>query len=204
MTNVVRANRTIEDRARFGVGSDTQDDQTAPATDEIDLGAEGVLEAGAISDPEIAAAEVVNASYRPVFTVLTADGADVNNSTAMVDAGLAVTLGVGTYHVKLQAVYTTAAAADLKIAFAAGTATITAGSSYTYDMTSNVRLTNYNDVVTWLGGAKADSTDPYTVLEAYIVTTVGGTLKIQIAQNTQDVSNSHLDTGSYLKAERVA
>lgn len=44
MTNVVRANRTIEDRARFGLGSETQDDDSDPSTTEKALTAEGVIE----------------------------------------------------------------------------------------------------------------------------------------------------------------
>ena len=45
MTSPARSTRTIEDRARLGLGVDTQDDNTDPATDETPLTIEGVLEA---------------------------------------------------------------------------------------------------------------------------------------------------------------
>jgi len=49
MTSPARSTRTIEERARFGLGYDTNDDSSDPATDQIQLTTEGVVDASGFS-----------------------------------------------------------------------------------------------------------------------------------------------------------
>lgn len=245
----IRANRTLEDRARFGLGVDTQDDNTDPATDETPLTAEGVLEAtatdwltagdivntpsGSVAATNIqsainelatdyiaadvvvtaafaaadAAAEVINASYRPIYSALTSDSANVNASVTLIDSGLSVTLGVGTYVWDALVKVTTADAADVRFKVVAGTATVTDATSFTALVApaaatvGNPEFVAWNTETTVVTGLNAAGA---YLLRGTLVTTVGGTVKLQFAQGTSDATNTHIDSGSNFVARRVA
>jgi hypothetical protein len=81
MTSPARSTRTLEDRARFGLGYDTNDDTTDPATDQTQLTAEGVVELAAI---DVDAANVVVDS-----TGLVGVGTDLQTVLGELDDGVA-------------------------------------------------------------------------------------------------------------------
>lgn len=149
-----------------------------------------------------AAASYANANLS-LWSGLTADSADVNNSTTFVDSGLSVTLpATGTYRFDCRLVYTTAAAADLKVKFT-GTATVTAGDSYILDVGINGTKHAVGDSISLLSaGALTDYTFAFYV--GFITVTAAGTFKVQFAQNTADPTNTHIDEGAFLAVQRVA
>lgn len=95
MTNVVRSDKTIEDRARFGLGWDTQDDNTEPATTRKQLTAEGVVEDPTIAITE-ANADTVKATGGGLETVKVVGNAGAAKTLALVPTtdGNVQTLGV--------------------------------------------------------------------------------------------------------------
>lgn len=97
----IRANRTLEDRARFGLGSDTQDDNTVPATDETPLTAEGVVEAGGIALP-VAASAVSADSTTLVGTGTTVQAVfeELDDAVALADSTAVKKTGGGIETVK--------------------------------------------------------------------------------------------------------
>jgi len=58
---MARANRTLEDRARFGLGYDTQDDETDPSDTQTQLTAEGVTAVASIPTAALEDDAVTNA-----------------------------------------------------------------------------------------------------------------------------------------------
>lgn len=163
---------------------------------------------------EAALAEIADKG-RVEFSTLTADSADVNNSTTLVASGLTVNVVPGTYEVEALLAVTTAAAADIKFKFD-GTATVTAtvgtsdlflvngpgGADGTVAFVPIILPTSWTTAVTYATtGALAVS--PF-FFKGKIVVTVAGTILVQFAQGTADISNTHIDSGSYLKLTKVA
>lgn len=214
----IRADRTLEDRARFGLGSDTQDDNTDPSTDETALTAEGVIEAASITDPEITALSTVVTSYQPQFSHLTADSAAVNASVTLIDSGLTATIGVGTYELDALVMYITAAAADISFKWA-GTATVTDTVGTSDIVAFPGALAGGNGSTPGLGvllptswttesEAPFANTAAHTATPVYfkgiLVATVGGTIKLQFTQGTSDATDTKIKAGSWMKLQKVA
>lgn len=185
-----------------GVGVNVQ-----TSLEEIDL----LLDA-AVAD--LNTEEALTLAYRPIWSTLTADSADVNASEVLVASGLTLTAGVGTYELEALVLVTTAAAADISLKFG-GTATVTAtvgtsdialvagasgdGTAAKLPLLLPTSWTTEFEVATT--GALADT--PF-LFKGKLVTTVGGTIILEFTQGTSDVSNTHIDKGSYLKLQRVA
>ena len=165
----------------------------------------------------VATENAVNLSYRPAYSHLAAKSADVNSSTVVVASGLSITLPIaGTYEVKAVLPYITAAAADLKFQFLAGTATITAtvGVSDLYitngpsgDATVAalpvLLPTSWTTAYTLATTGAPAGANP-VVIEGILVATVAGTVTISFAQGTSDGSNTSISPGAHLVARRVA
>ena len=97
MTNVVRGNRTLEDRARFGLGWDTQDDETVPATDRELLTVEGVLEgAPNIDNADVAVhlADTTSAHAAASVDAIATTGGGTETIKVVGNAGASKTLGL--------------------------------------------------------------------------------------------------------------
>lgn len=166
----------------------------------------------------VATEDAVNLSYRPKYSKLTADSDDVNASVVLVESGLSVSLGVGTYEIDAVILVTTAAAADISLKWA-GTATVTAtvgvsdifyvagphagsdGTVAAIPVLFPTSWTTETETMFATTGALADT--PF-VFKGVLVVTVAGTLTLQFTQGTSDASNTHIDKGSYLVARRVA
>jgi hypothetical protein len=153
---------------------------------------------------------VVAQSYRPLFSYLTADSVDIQNDT-LTASGLSVTLAAGTYRWRALLAVTSDADADINFKMA-GTATITAATSFTFNtagvsgdstvakIPSQAAAWNTEVEYTYTG----DIADTPFVMEGVVVCTVAGTLIVQFAQGTTAAINTHIDMGSYLEAQRVA
>lgn len=153
--------------------------------------------------------------YRDIFSHITADSAEVNASTTVVASGLAVTLPIGTYEIDAVVSVTTAAAADIKFQWVtAGTVTGTVGVSDIFLINGPggtdgsvayipARLgTSWTTAITYATtGALTDA--PFH-FKGIITCTVAGALSLKFAQGTSDASNTHIDSGSYLIARKVA
>ena len=165
----------------------------------------------------VATEDAVNLAYRPLWSTLTSDSADVNASEVLVNSGLAVTVGVGTYELECVALVTTAAAADISLKFD-GTATVTGTVGVSDIWAMRVPLEGGDGTSTqphpfilptsWTTefviattGALADL--PF-IFKGKLVVTVAGTILLQFTQGTSDASNTHIDKGSFLKLQRVA
>jgi len=168
------------------------------------------------------AADAVNtaedATYRPLYSSLASDSANVNTSVTLVASGLSVTLGVGTYEIDAVVLVTTAAAADLSLKWG-GNATVTAtvgvsdmyyvagphsasdGTVAAIPVLFPTSWTTETEAMFATTGALADTP---LVFKGRLVVTVGGTLILEFTQGTSDGSNTHIDKGSYLVARRVA
>lgn len=180
------------------LNEDPQDhDETAVGADsEFAIAGLGVpLETAEDIDTRIDALELLTSAY----SRLSADTAEVNNSEVLVDSGLTVPVAAGgTYRVEANLIATTGATPDLKLKF------VTPGGA-----TPVASLFDY-----WNGdfvGVDADITEAgalngtQSLFFSGLVTFVnGGTFKIQFAQATADVSNTHIDSGSFLLVQRVA
>jgi hypothetical protein len=143
MTSPARSTRTLEDRVRFGLGYDTQDDESDPSDSQTQLTLEGVLEAASSVGLDAADVSIADAgsyttettaeaalqelyTYKPLYSTLTANSAARNATTTLLASGLTVTVPVaGTYNLEALVSVTTAAAADVSLKFG-GTATVTA------------------------------------------------------------------------------
>lgn len=209
----------LGDGSNIGAPNAADADNTLDAlvTSEVLAAEINIADAGGYtSNTQVEAALQELYSYKPVFSTLTADSADIQTDT-LTDSGLVVTLPVaGTYTIEALLFYTTAAAADIDFKFVAGTATITATVG-----TSDIAVINAPGgdataarVPTLIGtswttaqelattGAPADASPAF--YKGKIVATVAGTVKIQFAQGTTDASNTHVGAGSYFMAQRVA
>lgn len=135
---------------------------------------------------------------RELRSALAADSANVNDSVVYVDSGLSVNVEAdGIYRVEAVLFVTTAANADVRIKF------VTPGGSPTgslADVALATKVALDDDFEPNLG-ATADF--PYTLIGVVTFDT-GGTFKVQFAQGTADVSDTHIDAGSYLSATRLA
>jgi len=160
--------------------------------------------------------ELDNGQSATPFSKLAADSAEVNASVTVVASGLSVTLPqAGTYEVEAIVLVTTAAAADVKFQFLAGTATITGtvgvsdivlvngpsgdGTAAALPLLLPTSWTTAITIATT--GALADQ--PF-VFKGHLVATVAGTVTLSFAQGTSDGSDTHIDKGSHLIARRVA
>lgn len=180
-------------QAMFGLGRGENS-----VTDPVDNSADAIVPLVEDDTAALAAATAALAA-KVVASALTADGPDVNASTVLVDSGLSIALGVGTYVVEFNPVITTAGAADLKVAFAfSGTAT-----GKVQDMGTGFTIVDLTTPISITGAGRTDFASYESQLTAMVVVTVAGTLKLQYAQNTSDVSNTHLDLGSVLRAVKV-
>jgi hypothetical protein len=190
------ATQTTLTAAQLKYGDDAQD-----IRDELDL----VITAGTSLD-----------TYKPVWSTLTADSADVNASEVVVASGLTVTTPIaGTYVLKAVLPYTTAAAADIQIKFG-GTATVTAtvGTSDLFIVnapsgdataaTVPLRLATSWTTAYTLATTGAPAANNPIVVEGKLVVTVAGTIIVSFAQGTSNGSNTHIDSGAYLMIQRVA
>lgn len=143
----IRANRTLDQRARFGLGTDTQDDDTVPATDETDLGVEAVVEnevdgfqTSAQVTTAIAAATATN---NAALKVTSLDGADETTPPGEIYAvtGMAATAVI----VAVLFISTKAAVATIEVldpaTFTPGAATLTS--------TTEVDRTDDQLIVIW-------------------------------------------------------
>ncbi len=117
-----------------------------------------------------------------------------NNNTLFDDADLKISMSANsTYLVDVFLVFTSAAAADLKVCMKA----ITGATGYwgvSYDVTPTAKS---------LGDVQALGTDAstqFTWFHGIIKTTTAGTFQIQWAQNTADAGNTTLKANSYISA----
>lgn len=137
-----------------------------------------------------------------LYSALAADSPEVNASTAPVDSGLTVTIpSTGLWAVYGVILWTTAAAADLRLKFT-GTTVITAADSFLAEDWNNATFAYDANVDIDTVGAIAH-TIPLTINGLLVVTTVG-TFKVQHAQHVSDVSNTHLDSGSYIRLQKAS
>jgi len=201
---------------------------TQDATYRLAGGALGILETAAtdalalaahLADAADAHSEITTLNtFKPVFSTLTADSADVNASVVLIASGLTVTLPIaGTYVVKAVIPYTTAAAADISLKFG-GTATVTAGlgSSSLFivnapsgDATAAkvptlIPTSWTTEFETQLATTGAPAGENPIIIEGKLTVTVAGTILLEFTQGTSDASNTHIDSGAYLMAQRVA
>lgn len=232
MTNVVRANRTIEDRARFGLGSETQDDDTAPSTDETVLSAEGVVEDSSIGVP---AANVVVAdddsfygadpttaealfaqifSYFPLVDVTTA-AITIDSDSSAGGNGAGATPGAtgllvfpaasATYLVDIEAVVTSTTNGGIELSF-----TVPAGATFTW---SGQVFDSSGAGVFFVGGSAASAlnhiatalvTDPIRIKGVLTMsTTTSGGFAVLAAQDTGHADNTVVHVGSSLRLTRA-
>jgi len=154
-----------------------------------------------IDESDVAGAEPVADAHVlatvVLFDYLAADSADVNNSETLVDSGLQVTLTAGIWRIEANLAITTEANADIDLKFT-GTATVTEDNFHSHLAGARIEWdTEWSNP----GGAVADILGYGFV--GILVVTVAGTAKIQFAQGTADISNTHIDAGSLLTAVRV-
>lgn len=162
---------------------------------------------------EAALAEIADRG-RTYFSTLTADSADIQNDT-LTASGLTVSVVPGTYELEALLAVTSAALADIKFKFG-GTATVTAtagtsdiylingpgGADGTVAYIPALLPTSWTTAKTYATtGALADS--PF-FFKGKLVVTVAGTIIVEFAQGTTNASNTHVDSGSYLKLTKVA
>lgn len=163
----------------------------------------------------VATENAVNLAYRPLWSTLTADSADIQNDT-LTATGLTVTVGVGTYFLDAFIPYTTPAAQDIQFKFG-GTATVTAtiGTSDiwivqkpTGDITAGLAIplllpTSWTTAIQILTTGVGTDEQP-VIFQGKLVVTVAGTIKVDFAQVVTGAFNTHVSAGSWLKLQRVA
>ncbi len=183
--------------------------QTAARTTLLDA-------AGYTATTEVESAIAELYTYKPRFSTLTADSTDTQLNTPLIASGLSVTFPVtGTYEVEALLLYTTAAAADIQVKFSTtGTIAATVGTNdlafinapggdATAARVPTLFGTSWTTAASLLTTGAPAGASPAFIKGKLVVTAVGA-LTIEFAQVTSDATNTHIDSGSYLKIQRVA
>lgn len=149
-------------------------------------------------------------AQRPAgFVRRSTDTSPVNNSTTLVDTGLALAVEANaTYEIKAFIAYNATTTADMKCSLvlpagASGVVTpnaLRAAATGVSDTIQRQVISNLNNIV--LGGTGGNAV---ALIEGTItMDATAGQVKIQFAQSTAEASDCTVNTGSYLKLIRVA
>jgi hypothetical protein len=156
-------------------------------------------------------------TYRPLYSTLTADSANIQNDT-LTATGLSVTVPIaGTYELDAFIPYTTPADQDIQFKFLVGSAVVTGtvGTSDiwivqkpTGDITAGLAIplllpTSWTTAVSIETTGAGDDTQP-VIFKGKLVVTTAGTISIQFAQVTTGAFNTHVSAGAWFKLQRVA
>ncbi len=221
MTSPARSTRTLEDRARFGLGFDTQDDETDPSNTETNLTVEGVLDVGAgLESADVTIADVggyttateVETALQQLFGRTLVDyqvddqiiDTTVGDGSALRDTTLVIpVLASGIYAVEATLFVTATANSGVKVGFTAPAAATFAWALAIMTADNTFDRDGEQAIGDSHGTTAAMTFDRVEIKGLLTVSATAGNLTLQAAQNADHADDTVIHGESFIKAIKL-
>ncbi len=221
MTSPARSTRTLEDRARFGLGFDTQDDESDPSNTETNLTVEGVLDVGAgLESADVTIADVggyttateVESAIQQLYGRTRVDyqvddliiDTTVGDGSTLRDTSLVIpVLASGIYAVEATLFVTCTTNCGVKVGFTAPASATFAWAIQIFGADNVVDRDGEQAIGDSHGNSAACTFDVVKVAGLLTVSATGGNLTLQAAQNADHADDTVIHGESFITAIKL-